>query len=143
MGHENFMADLDRAEGAAARPLSPHLQIYKPTITMIMSILHRLTGVALYLGTIILVWWLVSAASGPGAFDTAQAILGSFLGRLVLFGYTWALFHHMMGGLRHFIWDAGAMMDKHTASKMAWLSAIASAVLTLLTWVVGYSVMGG
>lgn len=137
------MAGISQAEnGADKRPLSPHLQIYKPSITMTMSIIHRITGAGLYFGTVILVWWLASAASGPGAFETAQGILGSWFGRLVLFGYTWALFHHMLGGIRHFIWDSGAMLDKHTASKVAWASLAGSVALTLLTWSVGYAVAG-
>ena len=137
------MAEISQAEsGADKRPLSPHLQIYKPSITMTMSIVHRITGAGLYFGTLILVWWLASAASGQAAFDFAQSLLGSFLGRLVLFGYTWALFHHMIGGIRHFIWDTGAMLDKHTASKLGWASLAGSVALTLLTWIIGYAVMG-
>lgn len=128
--------------GASARPLSPHLQIYRPAITMTMSIVHRITGAALYFGTLIVIWWLASAANGPAAFETAQNVLGSFLGRLVLFGYTWALFHHMLGGIRHFIWDTGAMLEKHVASKVAWASLAGSIALTLLVWVIGYAVRG-
>ena len=103
---------MSSADIKANRPLSPHLQIYRWPITMIMSIAHRVTGVALYFGTVLLVWWLVAAASGPAAFDFANAVLGSWLGLIVLFGYTWALIHHMLGGVRHFIWDFGIGLDK-------------------------------
>ena len=93
------------AKGPAARPLSPHLQIYRPMLTMIMSIVHRITGAALYVGTLLLAWWLLAAASGPNAYATFQAVASSFIGRVVLLGYTWALIHHMLGGIRHLIWD--------------------------------------
>ena len=96
------------AEGPAARPLSPHLQIYRLTLTMLMSIVHRITGGALYIGTVLLAWWLIAAASGPNAYAVFQSVASSFLGRIVLLGYTWALIHHMLGGVRHLIWDTGA-----------------------------------
>ena len=86
-----------------SRPLSPHLSVYKMTITMAMSIVHRITGAALYVGTVLLAIWLLAAATSPEAFATVQALWGSILGRLVLLGYTWALVHHALGGLRHFI----------------------------------------
>ena len=89
------------------RPLSPHLQTYRCTLTMAMSIIHRITGVALYFGTLLLVWWLIAAASGPTAYANVQAFTSSFIGRLIVFGYTWALMHHLLSGLRHFVWDLG------------------------------------
>jgi succinate dehydrogenase / fumarate reductase, cytochrome b subunit len=91
----------------AERPLSPHLFIYKPMLTMMMSIVHRITGAALYFGTLLVVWWLIAAASGPKAYAGIGAFMSSFFGRLILFGYTWALMHHMLGGIRHLIWDTG------------------------------------
>ncbi len=124
-----------------ARPLSPHLQVYRPYITMVMSILHRITGAALYVGTLLVVWWLVAAASGPGAFATVQAVYGSFLGQLVLFGYTWALLHHMFGGLRHFVWDTGHGFEIATANRMAWMTLIGSLSLTVIVWIIAYLVM--
>lgn len=137
------MAEASHAgDSADKRPLSPHLQIYKPTITMTMSILHRITGAGLYFGTLILVWWLAAAAGGASAFDTVRSVLGSPLGLLVLFGFTWALFHHMFGGLRHFVWDTGSMMDKRTASKLAWACLVAALVLTLAVWAIGFLVAG-
>lgn len=124
------------------RPISPHLTIYKPIPTMVMSIVHRATGVALYAGTVLVVWWLWAAASGPEAFDTVNAVLGSLLGRLVLFGYTWALLHHMLGGIRHFFWDMGYGFDKHTSTRTAWGILACSIVLTVLVWIAGYAARG-
>jgi succinate dehydrogenase / fumarate reductase cytochrome b subunit len=124
----------------AARPLSPHLQIYRWSWTMAMSVAHRATGAALYGGTLLVALWLIAAASGPGAYDTAQAIAGSVLGRLVLFGYTFVLLHHMVGGLRHFIWDMGHGYDPQTRMNLAKFSGLVSGILTLLVWIVAYAV---
>lgn len=124
------------------RPLSPHLSIYKPIPTMVMSIVHRITGAALYIGTVLVVWWLVAAASGAAYYDWVNAIFGSFLGRLVLFGYTWALIHHMLGGIRHFVWDMGHGFDKHVSTKMAWATLAGSIVLTLVVWIAAYAARG-
>lgn len=131
-----------QARPEASRPLSPHLQIYKPMLTMMMSIAHRMTGAALYFGTLLLAWWLIATATGPGYFDYVSDIAGSFLGRLVLFGYTWALIHHMLGGLRHFIWDTGNGFDLDTIELMARVSLIAAPALTVAVWALGYIVMG-
>lgn len=122
------------------RPLSPHLTIYKPIPTMVMSIVHRVTGVALYAGTLLLAWWLLAAASGPSAFGTVDAFFGSWIGRLILFGYTWALLHHMFGGIRHLIWDTGRAFGKETTTRMAWFTLGASVLLTILVWIAGYMV---
>ena len=122
------------------RPLSPHLSIYKPIPTMVMSIMHRVSGAALYFGTLLLAWWLLAAASGPEAFSWASAFFGSIIGRLVLFGYTWALMLHMLGGIRHFIWDAGYCISKPASTRLAFVTAIGSAVLTLLVWAVALTV---
>lgn len=122
-----------------ARPLSPHLQIYRWSWTMAMSIAHRATGSALYAGTVLVAAWLVAAASGPAAYETAQAIAGSFLGRLLLFGYSFALLHHMVGGLRHFVWDLGRGYDPETRTNMAKYSVFVSAGLTILLWIVAYA----
>ncbi|MCA3624792.1 MAG: succinate dehydrogenase, cytochrome b556 subunit [Methylobacterium sp.] len=118
----------------AQRPLSPHLQIYKPSITMVMSILHRVTGAALFFGTLLVVALLVALAAGKDAYGTVQAIYGSWIGKLVLFGYTWALFHHMLGGLRHLIWDTGAMFGREARMKLGWATIIGSVGLTVLVW---------
>ena len=121
---------------ADVRPLSPHLFIYKPIPTMVMSILHRITGAALYFGTVLVAWWLIAAASGPDAFATASWFFASPIGLIILFGYTWALIHHMLGGLRHFVWDFGHLMDRDTSTKLAWATIAASVVLTVLLWLV-------
>jgi succinate dehydrogenase / fumarate reductase cytochrome b subunit len=116
------------------RPLSPHLTIYKPIPTMVMSILHRVTGAALYAGTILLALWLLAAASGPQMFGWVSWFFDSWVGRIVLFGYTWALLHHMLGGIRHFIWDAGLGFDKQSATNLAIATAAGSVSLTVLVW---------
>lgn len=123
------------------RPLSPHLLIYKPIPTMVMSFVHRATGGALYVGTLLMAWWLVAAAAGPGYFAYVNGFFGSWFGLLVLFGYTWALIHHMLGGLRHFAWDLGYLFEKHTATKIAWAMLVASLALTVLIWIVGAAVI--
>ena len=125
-----------------ARPLSPHLQIYRPMLSMMMSIVHRITGGALYFGTVLLVIWLIAAASGPSAFATAQAVYGSILGQLVLFGYTWALIHHALGGVRHFIWDLGYGFDHDSREKLIKAGLVGSIGLTVLVWLVAYATLG-
>jgi succinate dehydrogenase / fumarate reductase cytochrome b subunit len=118
------------------RPLSPHLQIYRWPITMTMSIAHRVTGIGLYAGMVLLVWWLAAAASGPRAFDFANAVLGSWFGLVVLFGFTWALIHHALGGIRHFIWDFGFGLDKPARDNLAWANLVGSVALTVIVWIV-------
>jgi succinate dehydrogenase / fumarate reductase cytochrome b subunit len=125
------------------RPLSPHLQVYKPLINMVMSIVHRITGAALYFGTLLLAWWLIAAATSPAYFDFVTGIMGSPLGLLVLFGYSWALLHHMIGGFRHLIWDTGRGFDLATVDFMSWGTIILSAGLTVLLWIVGLLMKGG
>ncbi|MBC2883872.1 succinate dehydrogenase, cytochrome b556 subunit [Ochrobactrum sp. CM-21-5] len=125
---------------ARQRPLSPHLSVYRPTITMTTSIVHRITGGALYFGTLLLAAWLISAAISEECFNTVNALFGSWIGRLVLLGYTWALLQHLAGGVRHLIWDTGAAMEKHTASKVAWATVVFSVIATILVWVAAYSV---
>lgn len=122
------------------RPLSPHLSIYKPIPTMVMSILHRITGVALYFGTFLLAWWLFAAASGQAYFDWVNGFFASWFGRLILFGYTWALMHHLASGLRHFLWDTGRGFDKHFSIKLAWATLAFSTLATILLWIIAYSV---
>ena len=119
----------------APRPLSPHLQIYRWSWTMGMSIFHRVTGSALYLGIPLFAIWLVALASGPGAFAAVHGFFGSWLGILILFGYTWVLMHHMLGGVRHLIWDFGHGMEPTQRAWMARLTLIGSVGLTLLLWI--------
>ena len=116
------------------RPLSPHLQIYRWTWTMTMSILHRITGGALYVGTILLAYWLLSMALGPAAYERAQQFFGSPIGLALLFVYTLALMQHLVGGIRHLIWDFGYGMEPGTRMNMARATPIAAAILTLLIW---------
>ena len=121
-----------------SRPLSPHLQVYKPIPTMVMSIVHRITGGALYFGTLLVAWWLIAAASGEAYFEWVSWFFGTLIGRLVLFGYTWALVQHMLGGLRHFMWDLGHGYEKEFSTKLAIATPFASVALTILIWIVGY-----
>lgn len=125
----------------AGRPLSPHLQIYRPMLTMMMSIIHRATGVALYFGTVLLVWWLTAAATSDSYFDMVQGFFGHWFGRLVLFGFTWALLHHALGGLRHLLWDTGRGFDLPVVELMARANLGLSVVLTIVLWIIGYGVM--
>lgn len=125
------------------RPLSPHLQVYKPQITSVLSILHRITGVGLGLGTLLLAWWLIAAAAGPEAFATAQSFLGSIIGRLLLLGFTVALFYHLTNGIRHLVWDAGYGFELKTVTASGWTVTAATVVLTLIAWVAGYAMRGG
>ncbi|MBW8902767.1 MAG: succinate dehydrogenase, cytochrome b556 subunit [Bradyrhizobium sp.] len=125
------------------RPLSPHLQTYRFTLTMAMSIIHRITGVALYFGTLLLVWWLIAASSGPGAYSHVQAFTSSFFGRLVVLGYTWALLHHLLGGIRHFIWDLGYGFKPNEREALTWITLVGGIALTVLVWIAGYAIGGG
>lgn len=127
------MAEARRA-GTVQRPLSPHLQVYRMTISMLMSILHRITGAALYFGTLLLAWWLVAAAIGPSYLAYVNSIFASIPGKIVLFGYTWALMHHMFGGIRHFIWDTGRGYDLKTVDLMSWGTIVLSVLSTAAIW---------
>ena len=126
------------ANAAKNRPLSPHLQIDRPIPTMMSSIVHRITGGALYFGTVLVAWWLIAAASGPDYFATANWVFGSWVGKIVLFGFTWALVQHMLGGVRHLVWDLGYGFDKHLTTRVAKISFVAAPVITVLLWIVGY-----
>jgi succinate dehydrogenase / fumarate reductase cytochrome b subunit len=126
---------------SAARPLSPHLQIYRPMLTMMMSIMHRITGIGLYFGIILLVWWLTAASISDGYFDLVQGFFGHWYGRLLLFGFSWALIHHALGGLRHLLWDTGRGFDLSLIEWLARANLAGSIVLTLLLWIIGYGVM--
>jgi len=125
------------------RPLSPHLTIYHPALTMMMSIAHRITGAALYVGAVLVAWWLVAAASGPNGYAAVQWFMGTIIGRIILFGYTWALIHHMLGGIRHLIWDTGHGFAAHERNWLAGATVIGSIGLTILLWAFGYLFMGG
>ncbi len=123
------------------RPLSPHLQVYRPQLTSILSIMNRVTGLAASAGTLLLVWWLVAAATGPQAFDRVQWFIGSPLGLFMLFGWTASLFYHLFGGLRHLAWDAGYGYGLDRVYASGWAAIIATVVSTVLVWVVGLIVL--
>lgn len=118
------------------RPLSPHLQVYKLPLSAVLSILHRGTGIVLAVGSLLVTYWLISLAGGPESFATANAIYGSFLGKLIMFGWTWALFYHLSNGIRHLLWDTGFGFDLPTTDLTGKIAAGASFVLTVLLWLV-------
>lgn len=110
---------------------------------MALSIVHRATGVALYFGTLLLVWWLIAAASGPTAYAQVQAFAGSIIGRLIAFGYTWALIHHAMSGLRHLVWDLGYGFKPSEREWLTWAALIGGIGITILLWIIAYAIGGG
>ena len=128
------MAEAVSRPNADARPLSPHLQIYTPLINMTMSILHRITGAALYFGTLILVLWLLAAATGRGNYDLVTGVMKTPVGLAILAGYTWALIHHALGGIRHFIWDTGRGFALGAVDFMCWMNILGSLAITGGIW---------
>ena len=125
---------------ARPRPLSPHATIYRMTITMAMSFAHRVTGVGLYIGVLLLAWFLLALAGDAASFATFSGFIGSLIGQLLLFGFTWALFHHLLGGVRHALWDAGIGLDHPLRDRLAQGTLIGGLALTILTWIIGYAV---
>jgi succinate dehydrogenase / fumarate reductase cytochrome b subunit len=119
------------------RPLSPHLQIYRWQLTSVLSILHRASGVALTLGTILLVWWLAAAADGPQAYGSVQWFLASWVGRILWFGWSVALFYHLCNGLRHLWWDTGRGFELKSVYSSGWAMVAATAALTVIAWIAG------
>jgi succinate dehydrogenase / fumarate reductase, cytochrome b subunit len=135
------MAEVDlRGSLEARRPLSPHLSIYRFMLTMMMSILHRITGGALYVGTLLLVWYLLAAATDKKSFDVAAWVFSSFIGQLVLLGYTWALLHHLLGGIRHMIWDEGYGFGHPMRELLARATIVGSLALTVIIFIVAESI---
>jgi len=126
----------------ANRPLSPHLQVYTFHFTMVWSIIHRMTGVGLGLGTVWLTWWLIAAATGPEAFNAVQVFSGSIIGKTVLFGFTWALMFHTLNGIRHLFWDIGKGFEPSMVEATGWAVAGGSVILSLGFWLYGYMSMG-
>lgn len=126
---------------AVRRPLSPHIGIYRWPPTMVGSILNRATGVALCAGALVLVWWLVAAASGPGPFAAVQAFLAGPLGLLVLLGWTASLFFHLFGGLRHLLWDVGIGTDKPGLNPGTYVVLALTLAATAAVWIAGYAVV--
>ena len=127
----------------ANRPLSPHLQVYKPQLTSMLSISHRATGIALSVGTLYLVWQLLAAASGPDAYEIFQRFAGSWLGLLVLLGWSASLFYHLLNGIRHLVWDAGYGFTLEATYKSGRWVMIGTVVLTVVAWVAGLGAWGG
>jgi len=130
------------AGAKANRPLSPHLQIYRWPLTMVVSIAHRVTGVGLYLGMALLAWWLAAVAAGEAYFNFVNAIFTSWVGLVILFGFTWALVHHMLGGLRHFVWDFGYGLTAPARNRLALANIVLSIVITVLLWIIGLGLRG-
>ena len=127
----------------ANRPLSPHLQVYKPQLTSVLSISHRATGIALSVGALYLVWQLLAAASGPDAYEVFQSFAGSWLGLLVLLGWSVCLFYHLLNGIRHLVWDAGYGFTLEATYKSGRWVLVGTAVLTIVAWVAGLGAWGG
>jgi len=124
------------------RPLAPNVQIYLPQLTSVLSILNRITGVALSVGAIVLVIWLLAAARGPQAYAVVQGAIASWIGQFVLFGTTFAFFLHFCGGIRHLVWDTVHGLELRSIYISGWAVVTASVVLTVVAWVVG-SLMAG
>lgn len=121
------------------RPLSPHLQIYKPQITSVMSIFHRITGVGLSFGTLLLVCWLTAAATGPEAYGKVQAFMASPIGILLLMGWSWALMYHLCTGVRHLVWDMGKGLSIPAVYASGYAALGISTILTLVIWLTAWS----
>lgn len=128
------MVEATSERPARARPLSPHLQIYRPQINMMMSIMHRLTGVALYFGAALFAWWLIAAATSPGYFDFVNHLFATWPGMTLLVAYTWALIHHLLGGMRHLVWDTGSALDIASVNLLSWATIVLSVLINLGFW---------
>jgi succinate dehydrogenase / fumarate reductase cytochrome b subunit len=126
-----------------ARPLSPHLQIYRLMLTMLMSIAHRMSGLGSAAGFLLLTWWLAAVSQGPAPYAAVSRVFSSVPGQMLLFLFTWGLIHHMLGGIRHLIWDTGAGLDKSSIEVLAWATIIGSTALNILLWLAGYWLAGG
>jgi succinate dehydrogenase / fumarate reductase cytochrome b subunit len=134
---------MSQAKSGAERPLSPHLQIYRPMLTMMMSIAHRISGVGNAVGFLLLALWLVAISLGPEAYAQVSEFFASVVGRLLLFLFSWSLIHHMLGGIRHLIWDTGVGLGKVSIEVFAWATILGSIALTVLVWMCGYWLKGG
>jgi succinate dehydrogenase / fumarate reductase cytochrome b subunit len=125
-----------KARGPQDRPMSPHVQVWRWHVTMASSILHRATGMALYVGALVVAGWIIALGAGPDAFDAYGALLASPLGYLVLFGLTFSLLYHLANGIRHLFWDTGRGLDPKTADMSAWAAIVFAVVATVLIWVI-------
>jgi succinate dehydrogenase / fumarate reductase cytochrome b subunit len=126
----------------APRPLSPHLSIFRPYINMVMSILHRITGSANYVGSAFLAAWLLAASTGDEQYNWIMSFFGSVPGVVILFGFTWSVMHHMLGGVRHMIWDAGRGFEIATVRLLSWATLFGSLILTGVIWFAALSRLG-
>ena len=125
------------------RPLSPHLQIYQPQLTAVLSIAHRGSGIFLVLGTLLLVYWVTSLAQGQASYEQAQAFFGSGFGRFILFPWVFALFYHLCNGIRHLFWDMGSGFEIDTVYWSGKLVVVAAIALTLIAFGMTYAMRGG
>jgi len=126
----------EAAQAPSKRPLSPHLQVYRLTLSMMMSGLHRITGLALVAGMVVLTWWLLAAAAGRNAYTTFEAFETSWIGRLILFGFSWAVLHHVLGGIRYLLWDLGIWIDNEEREWLIRANIVGSIACTILLWVI-------
>ena len=125
------------ANGPSKRPLSPHLQVYRPQLTSVLSILHRATGIALAVGALYLATWVMYAASNPKAYALFQAFNMSWFGRFIVGGWLFSAFYHLCNGIRHLFWDAGYGFELKDAYRSGWAVVAVSLVATVLAWIVG------
>ena len=128
------MIEAERDGLAERRPLSPHLTVYKPMLTMAMSMAHRITGVALYLGAALLSIYFAGLAAGPGAYSAVSWIVDGVTGKIILVGFVWALYHHLLGGIRHALWDRGLLMGPVGREALAQATLVGGVILTALTF---------
>jgi len=128
----------EAAQAPSKRPLSPHLQVYRLTLSMLMSGLHRITGLSLVAGMVLVTWWLLAAAAGANAYATFEGFSTSWFGRLILFGFSWAALHHLLGGLRYLLWDLGIWIDNEEREWLIGANIVGSIACTILLWVILY-----
>lgn len=126
-----------KTEARPSRPLSPHLTIFRPYVNMMVSILHRITGSINYAGSLLLAVWLAAAATGPDSFNLANALFASPPGLVVLFGFSWSLIHHGLGGIRHFMWDMGLGLTVPAFRFLSWATILGSLLITGIVWAIG------
>ena len=124
---------------STGRPLSPHIQIYRPQITSVLSILHRATGIFLCFGAVVFAWWVIALALGPEAYAAVRGALGSWLGRLLLFAWTFSFFYHLCNGVRHLFWDAGVGFELRTVHASGLAVVAASIALTIIAFGLAYA----
>jgi len=125
------------ANRPTSRPLSPHLQVYRPQLTSVLSILHRATGIALAVGALYLATWVIYAASNPQAYALFQGFNGSIVGRIILGGWLFSAYYHLGNGIRHLFWDAGYGFELKDAYRSGWAVVVVAFVATILSWIVG------